>query len=339
MLEASITSQLRGAAAAVAETLGSQRGASVKISEILSRDEFRMIYFTGSGSGYHAGLVGQMAFSSLAKKLSSAIPASELPSWIPVDAGKGNLLVAISNNGESTDVLAAVSFAKSKGMTVLGITSDRESPLAEAADYLLITKRSSGGEISPTWSYLSELAIVYSLAIRIGQHCGFEEPRLRRLEDQLGKIPTFITKTVESCDGKAKEIAYDYSGRNFFFFLGAGPNYPTALQSALEIEQMSGVFAEGFAAREFLHGAMMVVDERTPVFVVSTPRELEESSSLIESFQRFHAPVIVVSERPMRLAEGHDLTVPFGLDEILTPLLYILPVDLFAYYSKIARAK
>ncbi|MEM2969845.1 MAG: SIS domain-containing protein [Candidatus Bathyarchaeia archaeon] len=138
------------------------------------------------------------------------------------------------------------------------------------------------------------------------------------------------------------KLAEKYKQKNVIFILGSGPNYATALEAALKLKETCMVFAEGFATREFLHGPMRLVDERTLVIMFVSPNELETELELCRSLRSFGAPVVLITEKDVSCAglfEAADdvILVPSGLPEVFSPLLYVVPIQLFAYYNSVLR--
>jgi glucosamine--fructose-6-phosphate aminotransferase (isomerizing) len=144
-----------------------------------------------------------------------------------------------------------------------------------------------------------------------------------------------VSKTLTLCDAKCKFLASKFADREFFFLLGSGSNFATALEGALKLKESCNLFAEGFATREFLHGPMQLVDNRTPIFLLQN-QILDEIPKLAESFRRLGAPTIIVGSNTSGVP-GDSIDVAGGLEELFLPLTYVIPLQLFAYYSSVAR--
>lgn len=308
------------------------------LNKIQSR-RYKMIYITGSGTSYHAGLAGQYALSTLTKLVTSMIPASELPSWIPHTVPRKTLLIAISQSGESSDVLLAVKAALNRKMDVLSVTNTPGSSLMKMSHYTLLTQAGEELAVAATKSYIAQLVAIFLLSLEWASKQEFGAEDLAQLRRKLFMTPDFIMKTINSIDNEMRQLANMYSNKNFFFLLGSGPNYATALEGALKLKEACNIFAEGFASREFLHGPIQLVDKRTPVLFILSPDEIESLLGLMENLRRFGAPLISISEKMNKLKKISTKVICIlgGFPKVFSPLLYVIPLQLFAYYSSIAR--
>ena len=324
---------------AIQETI---RGCSEDLKTFLDEAmvrKFSSAYLSGSGSSYYASLVGQYAVSTLTNLMATSIPASEFSSWVSPTA-RGFLMIAFSQSGESADILSSTEAALGMGGKVLAITNTPGSPLTRAANFVLLTRAGKELAVTATKSYVSQLAAIYTLSIELSRLQRVRgEDELDEIRDALLSAPRLGRETLRSTEKAVKRLAEKYKDNRFFFILGSGPNYATALEAALKLKESCNVFAEGYASREFLHGPMRLVDEDTPmIFIVPPGRDISESIDLVRRFKRFGAPIITISEDDSRLRElGDAITIPKGLPPLLTPMIYVGPLHLFAYYSSIAR--
>jgi len=315
---------------------------SKEIQDIVNKIQskhYEMIYITGSGTSYHAGLAGQYALSTLARLTASLIPASELPLWIPTVITRKTLLIAISQSGESSDVLAAAKAALNRKMDILAITNTPCSSLTRISHHTLLTLAGEERAVTATKSYVSQLIAIFLLSLELATQQESEAVDLVQLRRKLFMVPDLIAKTVNLINFQVRQLANMYSNKNFFFLLGSGPNYATALEGALKLKEACNIFAEGFASREFLHGPIQLVDEKTPLLIIVTTDEINGSLSLIESFRKFGAPVISISDKGNKLKEVSTevICIPEGFPKVFSPILYVIPLQLFAYYSSVAR--
>lgn len=323
----------------VEATLGeSSKGIQDLANEIRSK-YYKMIYVTGSGTSYHAGLAGQYALSTLTRLVTSLIPASEFPLWIPPTIPRKTLLIAVSQSGESSDVLAAAKAALDRKMDVLAVTNTAGSSLTKISHYTLLTRASEELAVTATKSYVAQLAVIFLFSLELASKKKFWTEELTQLRRKLFITPKFMTKTINSIDSQMRQLANMYSDKNLFFLLGSGPNYATALEGALKLKEACNIFAEGFANREFLHGPIQLVDERTPVLFIVPANEIDSSFSLMESLRKFGAPIISISEKKTKLREvaTEIICVPKGFPKVFSPILYIIPLQLFTYHSSMAR--
>ena len=318
------------------------RGCSEGIHAVLDEvaaEGFRVAYLSGSGTSYYASLAGQYAMSTLTSLTATSVPASEFSSWVSPTA-RDFLVIAVSQSGESVDVLSAVKTALRMGGKVFAVTNEAGSALAKMADFVLLTRAGREYAVTATKTYVSQLAAIYLLSIELSRIQKVKsEVELDEVREGLKEAPRLAEETLRSTDKVVRELAEKYRHNRFFFVLGSGPNYATALEAALKLKESCNVFAEGYASREFLHGPMRLADENTPMIFIVPPREnLDESISLIKRFKSLGAPIITISEDDAKIAGlGDSMTIPEGLPPLFTPIIYVGPLHLLAYYSSIAR--
>ncbi|MFX0209589.1 MAG: SIS domain-containing protein [Candidatus Hodarchaeota archaeon] len=308
------------------------------VNEIQSK-QYELIYITGSGTSYHAGLAGQYALSMLTRFVTSLIPASELPVWIPPIIRRNSLLISISQSGESIDVLAATKAALTRKIDILALTNTPGSSLTKMSNYTLLTRAGKELAVTATKSYVAQLMTIFMLSLELASRQEPEIEALAHLRRELFTTPNLIAKTINSIDKQTYHLAEMYRVKQFFFILGSGPNYATALEGALKLKEACNIYAEGFASREFLHGPIQLVNERTPVLFLLSPDEIDTLLGLIETLRKFEAPVISISEKINKLEEASTevICIPESFPKIFSPVLYIIPLQLFSYYSSIAR--
>ena len=306
--------------------------------EIRSR-KYDMIYITGSGTSYHAGLAGQYALFTLTKLVTSLIPASEFPVWIPSSFKRRALLIAISQSGESIDILTAVKTALEKNMEVLAITNTPESSLTKLSQYTLLTRAGKELAVTATKSHIAQLAILFLLSLELTQTEKTEPEHVEHLRKRLFEAPTLISKTISINEDLTCGFANTHKTKSFFFLLGSGSNYATALEGALKLKEACNIFAEGIASREFLHGPIQLLNRRTPVLFMLSADEIDIFHGLMETIRKFGAPLISISEKSDKVENVSTgfAPIPEGFPKIFSPILYVVPLQLFAYYSSIAR--
>lgn len=222
----------------------------------------------------------------------------------------------------------------------MAVTNMPGSTLAKKASFVLLTWAGRELAVTATKTYVSQLAAIYTLSIELsGIQKVKSEAELDEFRKGLREAPRLAEETLTSTDKVVKKLAEKYRHNKFFFILGSGPNYATALEGALKLKESCNVFAEGYASREFLHGPMRLVDENTPmIFIVPPDKDVSGHIDLIERFRGLGAPIITVSEGDEKIAElGESITIPKGLPLTFTPMIYVGPLHLFAYYSSVAR--
>ncbi len=332
--------EIREEPTALRETLSAAASTCRKIASELAHDEPRLVYFSGSGTSYHAALASHYLTSSLSSTPTNSIPSSEFDSWVRTSVSSRSIVVIISQSGESIDAVSALRAAKKKGIRSVAITNSPESPLAETSDFVVVTRAGSETAVTATKTFLSCLAAAYLLslelidALRSFTGSGEELSTLRR---ELQTSPSVVQETIRKCTDRAEALANRFVQDSLFFLLGKGANYATALEGALKLKESCNLMAEGHAAREFLHGPMQLVDERTPVIVISTKNDYELLEPLSESFRRLGAPIVKVCDAVIGENRQEQLEVAGGLSEVLSPLAFIVPIQIFAYYSAVFR--
>jgi glucosamine--fructose-6-phosphate aminotransferase (isomerizing) len=288
--------------------------------------EAKKLFITASGTSFHAGLVARYLFSKISKVYCEAILASEfgqIIDWVDKDA----VVLAISQSGETADVLNAIKGAKEKGAKIFSIvnvmnsTLDRESHLAF---YL-----NCGPEIgvAATKSFTAQLALIYLLAFAIADDL-IGSNKLRKLNDYV----EFILKEEE----RIIEIAEKYKGSNDFYFIGRSIHYPIALEGALKLKELSYIHAEGMAAGELKHGTLALIDNKTPV-VVLNPEDstyYETLSNALEMKAR-GAKIIGVSNLNNEVYD--DFILLPKIEESLYPIIEVMPLQMLAYHIAVNR--
>ena len=325
---------------ALQRTMSGVAGDCRRIASELTRDGLGLVYFSGSGTSYHAALASQYLLSSASRTPTNSIPASEFESWVRTTPSRGSVLVAISQSGESVDALSAVKTAKSRGIRTVAVTNAADSPLCKSSDFALVTDAGPEGAVTATKTYVSCLLAAYLFTIDLidgaGSYAGSQED-LSTLRRELYESPSIVQQTIRMSNGEALSMADRFKAVSLFFLLGRGASYATALEGALKLKESCNVMAEGHAAREFLHGPMQLVDDNTPLIVVSTRSDYESLEPLAESFRRLGAPIVWVSNLQVNEHRRGQLDVAAGLSEALSPLAFIVPIQLFAYHSAVSR--
>ena len=309
------------------------------ILEDISTPAIRRIYFVGSGTSYHAGLLGQLLVSKFTGVPSTAIPSSEFKSWTPNTFEDGTVVAAISQSGESVDTLEAAEAGKRKGALLLAIANNPGSSLVQLSDYSLIAGAGEEKAVTATKSYTAQLAIIYLLSIRLASLIGVEGELLKGIEHSLYEVPSILEKTLDPMDSAALGLAERFKSFKVFFLLGSDLNYPTVLEGALKLKEACNLYAEGFATREFLHGPVQLVNEATGIFIIASYRWTRNLIKISEELKNYGAMITAISDRKddSIRSVSHWLTPQIKMQESVSPIIYIVPLQLFAYHSSILR--
>jgi glucosamine--fructose-6-phosphate aminotransferase (isomerizing) len=329
---------------AVAETIQDRAGEDrVLLDEptMLSEDVLRSakrIVVLGCGTSYHAGLIGSYAIERWARIPIGVDVASEYRYRDPV-VGPGDLVIGITQSGETADTLAAMRLAREAGATVLAITNVRGSQATRDADGVLFTRAGLEVSVAATKTFVCQVAAMYLLGLKLAELRGTVEPdRLAARVAGLKRLPHDIHVLLQSIDVDA--IAEQYFEQDFFLYLGRHVGLSVALEGALKLKEISYVSTDAYAAGEMKHGPIALLEDGTPVICIATESPiLDKMISNMQEVRARGAHVIAVgTEGDAGLAEHaeHVITVP-RTDWMLQPLLAVIPLQVLAY--KIARLR
>jgi glutamine---fructose-6-phosphate transaminase (isomerizing) len=292
------------------------------------------------GSAWIAGLVSKYAIERLARVKCDVEPASEFRYSDPLlDAG--TLVVAFSQSGETADTLAAVREARRHGATVIAVTNVVGSALSMEADGVVYMQ--SGPEIcvAATKTMVNQMACGMLLALRLGQARGtLDDDEHRRLTTALLEAPALVERAL-ALEPQLAEMAQRYSHTRNAMYIGRGINFPVALEGALKLKEVSYIHAEGYAAGELKHGPIALLDPDVPVVALATrSRTLPKMVSNIQEVSSRDAPVIALvteGENPFDAGFVRDLVEVPLTDELISPLVNVVPLQLFAYHVAVER--
>ncbi|MEM8679247.1 MAG: glutamine--fructose-6-phosphate transaminase (isomerizing) [Planctomycetota bacterium] len=296
------------------------------------------ILLTACGTSWHAALVGEYLIEEFSRMPVEVEYASELRYRNP-PLDHQTLLFAITQSGETADTLAALREIKRKGHPTLAICNVVGSTIAQEADGGIYLHAGPEIGVASTKAYTSQLMVLTMLALYFGRlrHLSYEAGR--RIIETLHELPDQMTKALET-NAEAERIAAKYCDRDNFLYLGRQFNFPTALEGALKLKEISYIHAEGYPAAEMKHGPIALVDDKTPsVFIVPQDFVYDKVLSNIEEVKARGGPVIaVVGEGDERVAKLADevLVVP-DVDPVLQPFVCIVPLQLLSYHIAVMR--
>lgn len=303
---------------------------------LLNKDR---ILIQASGTSMHAGLVGKYLLEKLARIQTDVDYSSEFRYREPV-LGQNTLVIAISQSGETADTLAGVKLVKENGFEVLSIVNVKDSSIARESDYVLYINAGPEIGVASTKAYTAQILILFLLSLEVGLLRGFvSEEDFSRMRDELFELPGKINDVL--CEsGYVKEVAARFLDAKHFVFLGRGINYPTALEGALKLKEVSYVHATGYAAGEMKHGPLALVDKDLPVVFVNPKTSVyEKSLNNIEEVRARGGIIISVAssgDLKMEMLSDYVFKMP-EVNELLTPLVSIIPLQLFAYNVAVGR--
>jgi glucosamine--fructose-6-phosphate aminotransferase (isomerizing) len=326
---------------AVADTIFDRtaRGDGVDLDEEGALDESILagvarIVVVACGTAYHAGLIGRYALEEWARVPVEMDIASEYRYRNPV-VGPGDLVIGISQSGETADTLAAMRLARERGATVLAITNTRGSQATREADGVLYTRAGLEIGVAATKTFVCQVAVMYLLALRLAELRGTLAPvRLAELVGELKRLPHCIDELLERAEREAREIAQTCWDADFFFYIGRHVGLPVALEGALKLKEISYISTDAYAAGEMKHGPIALLDDATPVVCVATRSPvLDKLVSNIQEARARGARVIAVSTEGDGDVDPHaDATIAVPpTDWMLQPILAVIPLQLLAY--------
>jgi glucosamine--fructose-6-phosphate aminotransferase (isomerizing) len=292
------------------------------------------------GSAWIAGLVTKYAIERLARVRCDVEPSSEFRYGDPL-LDRRTLVIAFSQSGETADTMAAVREARRQGSTVIAVTNVVGSALSMEADGVIYMQ--SGPEIcvAATKTMLTQMACGMLLALRLGSARGtLDDEEHRRLTSAMLDAPELIEKALE-LEPQLAEMAQRYSHTRNAMFIGRGVNFPVALEGALKLKEVSYIHAEGYAAGELKHGPIALLDPDVPVVAIATrSRTLAKMVGNIQEVSSRDAPVIALvsaGENPFDAGFVRDVVEVPLVDELVSPLVNVVPLQLFAYHVAVAR--
>ena len=297
------------------------------------------VHLVGCGTAMHAGMVGKAAIETLARVPAEVDIASEFRYRAPI-LNPNDLVIIISQSGETSDTLAALKLAKSRGVPVLAIVNVVGSSIARAADYVLYTYAGPEIAVASTKAYMVQLCVLYLFALRLAYARGrLSEAETRRYTAQLLRAPEIIKARLADCD-QIKYLASRYMNTQSCFFIGRGFDYSLSLEGSLKLKEISYVHSDAYAAGELKHGTISLITDGVPVIALATQKQVyEKTISNAKETRSRGARVLLFTTKDAVVPEGVADAV-IRLDEyedILMPLQLIVPLQLFAYYMAVLR--
>src|SRR5215203_344445 len=297
------------------------------------------IIMVACGTSWHAGLVAEYIFEELCRINVEVEYASEFRYRNPV-INKGDVIIAISQSGETADTLVAIENAKKQGAIILGVVNVVGSSIARVSDAGAYTHAGPEIGVASTKAFTAQLAVLTMIALKIGYEKGvLDADRYHHLLNELEAIPAKVAEVLQSHD-RIKEIAERYKDAKDCLYLGRGYNFPVALEGALKLKEISYIHAEGYPAAEMKHGPIALVEDTLPVIFVATKDSYHEKvvSNMQEIKARKGKIVAVINESDkVSPTLADDVIVVPEADEIIAPMISVIPMQLFAYYIGVAK--
>lgn len=304
--------------------------------------EFKNITIVACGTAMHAGMVGKYVIEDLARVPVTVDIASEYRYRNPI-VSKGDLVIIISQSGETADSLAAMRLAKQKGATTLAIVNAKGSSIAREADMLIYTLAGPEIAVASTKAYITQLSVVYLFAFELALAKEIlSVAECKRLVSALMKMPDAVEEVIENCEEKCKYIATKLVTADSLLYIGRGLDYALSMEGSLKLKEVSYIHSESYAAGELKHGTISLIDEDRPVISVATQTDIipKTISNIVEVKSRGAKIILVCTDACARgLKDGvadYVVEIPHS-EELLMPITAVAPLQLLAYYTAINR--
>lgn len=301
--------------------------------------KYRKLFIVACGTAMHAGMVGKYVIEKLARTEVTVDIASEFRYRDPIVTPE-DLVIVISQSGETADTKAALHLAHEKGAKVLAIVNVKGSSIAREADMVLYTHAGPEISVASTKAFSVQMSVMYLLAFEMAYAKGYiDKAECERLTAQLANIPEMIEKTME-CEKKCKYVASKLITAQSLLYIGRGLDYALSMEGSLKLKEISYIHSESYAAGELKHGTISLVEEGVPVISVATQSELiEKMVSNIQEVKSRGAFTITVAKENEEFSEGimdEIIRVP-ELEDVLMPMLTVIPLQLLAYYTTVLK--
>ena len=297
------------------------------------------VRLVGCGTAMHAGMVGKAAIEALARVPAQVEIASEFRYRNPILRPE-DLVIIISQSGETSDTLAALKLAKSRGVPVLAIVNVVGSSIARAADYVMYTYAGPEIAVASTKAYMVQMCVLYLFALRLAYARGMQtDAEIRRLTAELLRAGEVIKPRLADCE-QIKYLASRFVNTQSCFFIGRGFDYSLSLEGSLKLKEISYVHSDAYAAGELKHGTISLVTDGVPVIALATQKQVyEKTISNAKETKSRGAKVLLFTTRDAVVPDGvADYVVRLDdYDDLLMPLQLIVPLQLFAYYMAVLR--
>ena len=297
------------------------------------------VHLVGCGTAMHAGMLGKAAIEALARVPAQVEIASEFRYRNPILRPE-DLVIIISQSGETSDTLAALKLAKSRGVPVLAIVNVVGSSIARAADYVMYTYAGPEIAVASTKAYMVQMCVLYLFALRLAYARGMQtDAEIRRLTAELLRAGEVIKPRLADCE-QIKYLASRFVNTQSCFFIGRGFDYSLSLEGSLKLKEISYVHSDAYAAGELKHGTISLVTDGVPVIALATQKQVyEKTISNAKETKSRGAKVLLFTTRDAVVPDGvADYVVRLDdYDDLLMPLQLIVPLQLFAYYMAVLR--
>ncbi len=301
--------------------------------------KYRKFFIVACGTAMHAGMVGKYVIEKLARTEVTVDIASEFRYRDPI-VTPNDLVIVISQSGETADTKAALHLAHKKGAKVLSIVNVKGSSIARESDMVIYTHAGPEISVASTKAFSVQMSVMYLLAFEMAYAKGhINKAECMRLTAELAKIPDMIDKTME-CEQKCKYVASKLITAQSLLYIGRGLDYALSMEGSLKLKEISYIHSESYAAGELKHGTISLVDDGMPVIGVATQSELIEKtvSNIVEVKSRGAFTITVCKEGTEFSEDVMDEVIELPvLEDVLMPMLTVIPLQFIAYYTAVLK--
>ena len=320
-----------------------KEGDNVKISGIRLKRKVRRIIFLGCGTAYHAGIVGKYYMDNIADIPSSVEYSSEFK-YKHNPLTQNTLVIAISQSGETADTITAIKEAQSAGAMVISITNTVSSTIARLTNNGVYQYAGPEVSVASTKAYTSQICLLAMIAIMLGRKNGLSQTAAKKYIKQLKKLPKLVQETIAMTNNECRKIASIYSGFNAFTLLGKQYMYPTAIEGALKIKELTYAETHGYPAGEIKHGPLAAIGHNSFCFFLAPQEDMyEKNLANIEEIKARDTSIAVITQEGLKFQKdtgvnrrNYVITIPKSYN-ILHPILCVIPLQLVSMY--LAKAK
>ena len=305
-------------------------------------DRAREIFLVAAGTSYHACLAGAYMFSKLASLATHPVIASEFVEQYGSSINIDSTILFVSQSGETADTLAALEHARLRAATILGLTNVIGSTLTRVSRAYLCQQSGPEIGVAATKTFTSQLSVLAQLALRLGKRRGKVSHReIEFLENKLKEIPDIADNILKTHEERTKQLVKKYHDRQCFFYLGRGISSATALEGRLKLLELAYVTSIAYPAGESKHGPISLVEPGFPVIFICPRDEMRRTvvGNIMEMKARGASVILLCEQGDEELKSLADdcIEMPKGIPEIISPIIYVIPLQLFAYYMTIER--
>jgi glucosamine--fructose-6-phosphate aminotransferase (isomerizing) len=305
-------------------------------------DRGKEVFLVAAGTSYHACLAASYMFSKLARLSAYPVISSEFIERYGPSIGIDSVILAVSQSGETYDTLKAIDFARMRAATVLGVTNTVGSTLTRVSRAYIVQQSGPEIGVAATKTFTAQLLVLAQLALRLARMRGkVSQDEIDEFQDKLMLIPSIVEEVLKRCASKVEELAERYRDERLFLFLGRGISSATALEGRLKLLEITYIPSLAYPAGESKHGPISVVEEGIPcIFLCPRGETRKEIIGSIMEMRARGARIIALCEEGDEEVEelSHDyIEMPKGIPELLSPIPYVIPLQLLAYHIAVNR--